>query len=796
VPRISQIPLRLFDNPFQRCSALVIMVIDENMYSGGELSDNLWLSAAKESLKLCRKCCGLAKQRSILRYLLSQDGLQFRTDVEYVRESARRGCPFCSVVFGKLNYDLKNTPELQALRKRSPRIFSRNFVRRQTRTYRPGNFLHLRLRAPWNDFSGKNEPWNDDFEELQMHYKLPKQITLGHDQKEEKRWKRLLEFDVCAINGKHAIKSRPKNWTNTSIGDVMAGLVSSRPLTENPGSEESFRQAEQWIKECCANHGSCPKPGSTLPTRVVDVGELGGDQGAKLFISKDGTAPYTALSYCWGEPPLRPQPPQPVMTTTTTIDDFTKGLPVSLLPRTIRDAIHTTRQLGFRYLWVDVLCILQDDKVDKRREIRKMKEIFSNAIVTISAACSESCHKGFLYQRHLYKDSFYHRSRGTKPPYVSVEYPPFLLPFRCPDGRLGSLILHRWMTTRPGPEPIDSRAWTLEERLLSPRVLMYTSTQVLWECQDRMKMQGSNIFESISQPRLKQMLFENNQLQFNNSESGTALIPNVSTSEERIDPQEGSKIEELRESWIDILTDYTARKMTLAEDRLLAISGIAAVFAKGFDTSQYKAGIWFTKEQQNFFLIDLLWHVVARKPVQSTHYARPSWSWAAIERGVNWHRDGSHAYARSKNSMTCKILDCSVELDSPDSPFGNVKSGTLKISGPLKKFKTIASESYSRAMKLDAQGERFRITTVLDSNGTVVPSFPAFLDTSTLEICSREDGIEISTVWALLLLKNMGLLILPVEEGNYRRVGIFFWNDDEPWFDEGELLDISTVTIN
>ncbi len=576
----------------------------------------------------------------------------------------------------------------------------------------------------------------------------------------------------------------------------MAELISTRPLTEDPGSEESFRQAREWIEDCCANHYSCRKPGNTLPSRVVDVGEPGSDQAPKLFITNDRhKAHYTALSYCWGEPPPRPQPPQPVMATIKTISDFTRSLPVSLLPQTIKDAIHTTRQLGFRFLWIDVLCILQDDEIDKRREIRKMKDIFSNAVVTISAACSESCHKGFLYQRHLYRDNFYHRIRGTKAPFVSVEYPPFLLPFRCPDGRLGSLILHRWMTTRAAPEPINSRAWTLEERLLSPRVLIYSSIQVLWECQDGMRMLGPNVFELIYQPRLKQTLFEYNQQQFNHSQPEDTLVSNSRSSVEKTGSHELSRMEDLRESWIEILTDYTSRKLTLADDKLLAISGIAAVFARGFDTSQYKAGIWFAPEEQSLFLLDLVWYAFDRKPVPSAHHSHPSWSWAAIDGGVNWHRDGSHAYARSTNNVTCQVLECSVVLESNDFPYGKVDSGILKISGPLKQFKTITSERYSQAMKLDAQGERFNITQVLDSQGIVVPSFPAFLDTATLETDSIGDEIEISTVWALLLLKNMGLLLLPVGDGNYRRVGIFFWNDDEPWFDEADLKGTSIVTI-
>jgi Heterokaryon incompatibility protein (HET) len=773
-------------------------VLDKELSGSGPGID-LWMSAAEESLRLCRKCSGLTKQSSTLQYLLSPDGLQFRAEVGYLRESSGRGCPFCSVVYGKLKYDLENTPELQSLRKRNPRIFSRNLVRRQTRSYRLLKFVFLRMRAPWNEFSDTDEPLDEDFEEIEMHYKVPKKTPLQHARTGETYWNRLLEFNICAISGEQYIRSDRNRSTQMMIGDAAADLISTRPLTEDPGSEESFHQAKKWIENCCSSHDSCPKPGNTLPTRVVDVGDLRSNQPPILFISNGAEAPYTALSYCWGEPPPKPQPPQPVMTTTATIDNFKEGLPVSLLPQTIKDAIHTTRQLGFRYLWVDVLCILQDDKVDKHKEIRKMKEIFSNAVVTISAACSESCHKGFLYQRDLYRDSVYHRSQNTKPPYVSLEYPPFLLPFRCPDGRLGSLILHQWMTTRPAPEPINSRAWTLEERLLSPRVLVYSSIQVLWECQDGMKMLGPNIFEPIYQPRLKQILFEYSRQQFTFLE-GERIATSKSTAFETQTNLHGVfKIEELRESWIEILEDYTSRKMTLAEDRLLAISGIAAVFAKGFNTSQYKAGMWYTEEEQKFFLSGLLWDVVPQanlQPVPGHNPARPSWSWATIDGAVHWQGNGSHAYARSKNNIICQVLECSVVLESNDLPFGNVESGILKILGPLKKFKTITSDRYTAGMELNAQGERFKITEVHDAQGGLVPSFHVSLDSvNFIQFGNRENETKFSEVWALLLLKSMGLLLSPAGDGTYRRVGMFFWNDERPWFDDGDLQELSAVTI-
>jgi hypothetical protein len=175
-------------------------LLDDELSSGESRAD-VWLSAAQESLKLCRKCGGLAKQSTTMQHLLSAHGLQFRTELGYLRSSAHRGCPFCVLIFGKLQYDLDNTPELQMLRKRSPRVFTRNLFKRQNGYYRLSKFLYLRMRCPWNDYSGKDEPLDEDLEQIEMHYKIPNQIPLAYSSKGEIRWKRLLEFDICAVPG-------------------------------------------------------------------------------------------------------------------------------------------------------------------------------------------------------------------------------------------------------------------------------------------------------------------------------------------------------------------------------------------------------------------------------------------------------------------------------------------------------------------------------------------------------------------------------------------------------------------
>jgi hypothetical protein len=187
------------------------------------------------------------------------------------------------------------------------------------------------------------------------------------------------------------------------------------------------------LKHCQENHASCSRHEGPpkLPKRVIDVGLPGMNASPALRIS----APYErgfyiALSYCWGGP-------QEITTTVATLESHTSSLPANL-PRTIQDAIDVTRSLGFQYLWIDALCIIQDQESDKAHEIRDMGLIFKNSTLTIAAASAHSVHEGFLHDRS----------------YIPLAES---LPFFLSAGKYGTVWL-KGTTKAYFDEPLDRRA--------------------------------------------------------------------------------------------------------------------------------------------------------------------------------------------------------------------------------------------------------------------------------------------------------------------------------------------------
>ncbi|KAK4943210.1 hypothetical protein LTR10_017234 [Elasticomyces elasticus] len=162
-----------------------------------------------------------------------------------------------------------------------------------------------------------------------------------------------------------------------------------------------FRPA-MWLRECLQYHdrGTCKTNSgqgtSSMPKRLMFLGNSNDDSFqnqlklADTFDSK--YIPYVALSYCWGAS-------KHIITKSANYDQHLHNISWSAIPATYRDAINFTRALGYRYLWIDALCIIQDDKQDWSHEAAHMADIYSDAILVISAANATHVGFGLLRER-------------------------------------------------------------------------------------------------------------------------------------------------------------------------------------------------------------------------------------------------------------------------------------------------------------------------------------------------------------------------------------------------------------
>jgi Heterokaryon incompatibility protein (HET) len=117
-----------------------------------------------------------------------------------------------------------------------------------------------------------------------------------------------------------------------------------------------------------------------MPTRVLD---LGYENTSEARLVESSTLPidhpYMTLSHRWGQTEV-------IKLTTATIDRMRNGIPISELPVLYQDAVTACRKLGTRYIWIDSLCIIQDQEQDWIHEASTMGRVYSNSLCNIEAA--------------------------------------------------------------------------------------------------------------------------------------------------------------------------------------------------------------------------------------------------------------------------------------------------------------------------------------------------------------------------------------------------------------------------
>ena len=186
-----------------------------------------------------------------------------------------------------------------------------------------------------------------------------------------------------------------------------------------------------------------------LPNNVIDLRlvEITGESGR-----------YAALSHCWGAI-------QQYTTRTANLQERKECIPFKQLTKTFKEAVQVTRALGIRYLWIDSLCIIQDDQDDWVREASRMSSVYQNAQITIAAAASDSGDKGLFCRSPEYEV----QDQSTEGESCS-----FI--FRAPRSHMDGYSAQQTKL------PLAQRSWAFQERFLSPRVLHYTSVELCFEC--------------------------------------------------------------------------------------------------------------------------------------------------------------------------------------------------------------------------------------------------------------------------------------------------------------------------
>lgn len=274
-----------------------------------------------------------------------------------------------------------------------------------------------------------------------------------------------------------------------------------------------------WLDFCSANHSTCRQRKSSSVKmnglRVIDCETL------EIVELARHDSQYATLSYVWGHPQARVLPGSRCISPGDT-------------PQLIMDVIKATQLLGIRYLWIDRFCIRDDDKEEKHALIRNMGYIYANSCLTIITSCSDDPSQGITgFGGNVRPESW--------DPEVLIGDQHLTSPsIRVKQEVEGSL----W----------NSRGWTYQEALLAPRRLVFTQSQVYFQCYEM------HCFEKLGPIGVRHPV----------------MLPPLMT----VFPEQGvgSSLDDIRSR----ILEYSKRSLTFEADTFRAISGVLQLFADKF----------------------------------------------------------------------------------------------------------------------------------------------------------------------------------------------------------------------
>lgn len=465
-----------------------------------------------------------------------------------------------------------------------------------------------------------------------------------------------------------------------------------------------FEDITMAINECIRNHKDCQPPMATPDTRPCRLVEVPAEDGLPVRIVRaPPDVEYAALSHFWGTKPLK-----------RLLKNDGPGN-VSFLwdeiPASFRDACIVARNLFLQYVWIDSLCIVQDDGDDWEREAAKMGSIYEGAYVTISATGAAASVDGFLFPRFTSEQLSAVDSHDRLVKFTVRKYNT-AAPFNGRFPHYGDTHNHPWLMRANDMDaeylnPIQLRGWCFQERLMSKRVLHFKRYEYLLECNGGYRCECSGMrtlrkstFKSFLDLMRKDEIEPLERVRLEKQHDD--LLRDLGRT--RNEPKEhiyGGVNTRTMQMWEMLVELYSRTSFTYQDDVLPALGSLARTFHTKRPEWGYLAGIW----RQNLHR-GLLWVPQSVGGIDGTLAERtkpslppsmeksigPSWSWVSLKGRIRYMS------AEYGGQRRFEIVSCEAQPAETD-PYGDVLAGcSIVLRGELSRSSSPCTTRCARAM--------------------------------------------------------------------------------------------------
>lgn len=476
-----------------------------------------------------------------------------------------------------------------------------------------------------------------------------------------------------------------------------------------PSITDNHVTIRKWLMECESEHVSCIPPDVEPPKRLIEVGSSGSP--VRLVNTNNGFKEhwrYATLSHCWGSY-------RPLTLTVENEESFMNQIPWESLPQSFREAIDIARATKIPYLWIDSLCIAQDDEVEWRQEALRMRDVYFGSTLAICASDSRNSLAGCFLQK----------DEGPLVP-ISEELMRFSTVLPKGENAVSIRVLRGDERTRRERCALAVRGWTLQEQVLPNRVIYCLRTGIQWHCRcAHLTHSGVSFNES-----------------YWNSLKVKALPLLASPTE-------------LHEVWCRWMEDYSTRDLTFPRDRFAALAGITQEYS---DRSGHRhlLGSW-----EQTLTNDLLWMRCDKveEPCNMLPGV-PSWTWLSRCKGISFEfRDKLYPRNWIEDIDQVEVVEANVSWTGVPL-LSNIAQSRLVLKGSVKVLKLLISPPASGVFHIDFDG------TFDDEKERGSTAYPCLL--MRTRTCIQDNGF-ISSKEIFLILEQS-----PVGNSTdtYRRIGL------------------------